>query len=513
MQKATRVTLAVLWLSAASVATAQTTRPGACPSRPPVEGVDAVIDGAEQLTMRLQGRVQFEGDRRDARPLPPTTLWNLTEDLSRALERSRKARLINRDALYFALHADTSPSREREVFSASKSTLWCVVQRGDTVLLSDGPTSHFTRVWSVNRETGYVYLLDLWPERFPFLKQEGVNSYKAVIERDTDVTARFQGPLKLVRVPRQEFEKTLVGVITLGTPDFVDYYLRAAPPGAAQRAETQLTLGLALLHEASDRFVDQSIPPLERATELFRSARRVKEEAYSASRLHLARMIQYYQRQLARDVAGLAATVAGLDPLWARYGKEQLLSTHDPLDLCRLGRVAVAADDLNSGAMFLTRAIEAKADYEEAFLYRAAASYRKADSPADVIIDATRALKLNDQARATLVKQKLSRHARDVIGQDRDRDTGDALDERKVLALRMRGPSLRQMRSASDALKDGQALVELRPAEAFGYQLVGFAEMDLGDTVEGRRNLERAAQLETDPILLKLLKDTLAKQP
>jgi hypothetical protein len=202
-----------------------------CPSpraHPP--GIEWMIQSKEFVELRLQGGVGYEGDQPDARPLPKVSLRALAEDLEAALRRhQRDGKPIDPNAIYFTFHADTAPSREPEVISVPKPDLWCLVQRGDTVLLSDGSDPHITSVFSVNRETRSIFILDPWPERFFMLKGRNVRGYSAELVDFPDLISGGDAQRKLVRIDKDQFLKVAVGIITLDTPSLIDHYFTIIP--------------------------------------------------------------------------------------------------------------------------------------------------------------------------------------------------------------------------------------------------------------------------------------------
>ena len=481
-----------------------------CQPRPATDGIAAIIEGAESLALESQGRIGFEGDEPDARPLPPASLHDLAGDLAASMRSNARAGAVIRpDAFYFTFYAETAPSRDRDVIPAPKSVLWCLARRGDTVLLSDGQTHHITSVFSINRDSGIIFILDPWPERFFMLAGKNVRGYTARLVDAPDPLSLSKRVNKLVSIPRDQFLKVLVGLVTLDGPELVDYFA-LAHPAAAKSATTSLAFGVGFLHWSDDRFVDRAIPLLRRANEIARANGNKADSAYSANRLHLALLLQYYYRRLEGNQRGAAETMAGLQELWDRYGKDQLFASNRAIDFFRLGLCASTAGDFAGAVNFFTSAIESKADYEEAFLRRAIA-YGKQENAPRAVADASEALRLNAIARLALAKQKAARHRRDVIGQQRDAGTEIYLEQWRALALQTRATAYRGLGESGKSLEDARALVAMSPNGALGHFLIGLAQIDAGNAVDARRALERAAQLERDPEILMLIGNTLAK--
>jgi tetratricopeptide (TPR) repeat protein len=244
--------------------------------------------------------------------------------------------------------------------------------------------------------------------------------------------------------------------------------------------------------------------PLRKALQLLQAGGHREQEHYSANRLHLALLIEYYRHTLQKDRARAETILAELKELWHRYGKEEILSQNRELDYYRLGLLAGNAWDLDSAILFFTRAVEKDPVYQQAYVYRALAKGKKQDA-VGAIQDATRALELNAEARESLAKQK----KRDYIGQWKDASMERNLGDLQALALQVRGSKFLMLGKVEEALKDGQALIELQAENSKGYTIVGFAMLASGEVDAARKKLNAALELETEPQLRKVLEDTL----
>src|SRR6516162_9696065 len=98
---------------------------------------------AEELEWILshQGKVAYAGDIPSAPPPPEKSLHDLAVDL------------IYPDATYFTFQSDRAPSGDPEVISAPKQDLWCLLRRGDIVLVRAGADAHIARIFDVDRQT------------------------------------------------------------------------------------------------------------------------------------------------------------------------------------------------------------------------------------------------------------------------------------------------------------------------------------------------------------------------
>src|SRR5207245_1628629 len=139
----------------------------------------------------------------------------------------------------------------RDVLVIKPEHAWCLMQRGDKVLLSDQRSHHWTSVYEVDRQRAHVFFLDRWPQ----LLLDGFN--------DAGVSAELrplpERPQKtLVKITRAEFMRVAAAVVTLDTPDLVDYYVRINAQ-AAQDPWTYLAFGLAALNTEETQFAEPSV--------------------------------------------------------------------------------------------------------------------------------------------------------------------------------------------------------------------------------------------------------------
>ncbi|NIW86539.1 MAG: hypothetical protein GWN09_08075 [Gammaproteobacteria bacterium] len=465
-----------------------------------------------------QGFVGYEGDMPDARPLPQRSLRQHAEDLEASLRGSQlSGKPIHPDALYFTFYAGTAPENEPEAIVISKRDFWCLSRHGATVLLSDGVNHHTTGVFSVNRKDQAIYILDLWPERFFMLEGRNARGYTAQLFDFEHpllrpfVQALLQGEevlkedftRKLVKVDKKQYLKVIAGLVTLDTPEFIDYFF-SINSTAAEDARTQLAFGLTLLHWGNNRFVDEAVEHVEKALELAQQTGNEKVERTAVNRLNLALLLEYYFARERGDVAAAEAKQNRRKRLSQRYGEERLVADNAAIDYYRLGSAAGHAGDFDNAIVFFTHAIEKKPDYQVAYLDRAVAKARKLDANG-VVEDASKALELNVLERKALAAQRAERHPRDKMGRLRDSGREHYLNEWEALALRVRGTSLQSLRQYDRALRDGQRLVELEPDNPKGYALVGFSLLGKGETSKARASLEQAAARETEPQSLSMI--------
>ena len=397
------------------------------------------------------------------------------------------------DTLYFLFLAQPYRSKEPEAISINRREVWCLIRAGDTVLLRRGKKNHFTSVFLIERNVGKIYLLDPWPHRFL------LRSAKIV-----DMASK-----KMLEVEGKEFLPAVVGFITLDTPDLLEHYF-AVTPSARSSSAPYLSFGHSLLDYGDDRFVQS-------ASSLFRSTHSVAKQAgdraatvLAANRLHFALLLVYFNSIARDDTAATSRIKSELEALWRLYGKEAILTQNRAIDDYRLGLRAGDARDLNASIYFLDRAIESKAEYEDAYVYRALAKSKRGDQKG-VIVDSTEAIKLINGELLQLAKRKRKRHPQDRYGIAFDKSKERRLRESWALAFQLRGTALNAVGRHQEARKDGIELIQLRPESSNGHVIAGFAELLMGDVQAAKGRFETALTLEARPELIYVIKDTLAK--
>lgn len=507
-------------LFAAALVAQETSRAEECPpTRPYPEGIASMVQNSTLHGLMSQGFIGNEGDMPDARPLPQRSLRQHAEDLE-ALLRShqRSGNTVHPDALYFTFYAGTAPENEPEAIAISEHEFWCLTRHDNTVLLSDGVDHHTTRIFSVEREDSAVYILDPWPERFFMLEGRNVRGYTAklvdfehpllrpfvhaLLQDDEVLNADFTR--KLVKIDEQQYLKVIAGLVTIDTPEFIDYFF-TIKPAAAEDARTRLAFGLTLLHRGNNRFVAEAVEQVEKALEIAQRTGSENIERTAASRLNLALLLEYYSDRERGDGADAEAKWNRQRELLQRYGEELLVADYAAIDDYRLGLTAGRARDFDGAITFLTRAIEKKPDYQVAFLYRALAKEAQRQDASGVLEDASKALELNVIERRALAAKRAERHPRDELGRLRDDGQEDYLTEWEARALRVRGTSLQLLEQYDRSLLDGQRLVELEPENSKGYALVGFSFLGMGEIAKARASLEQAAARETESQSLSMI--------
>ena len=115
------------------------------------------------------------------------------------------------DSLYFAFRTDQIEMPQPEIIAVPSEDLWCLVRVGDAVLLSDEITHHYTTVGKIDRKDARIYFSDPWSEKSFLLKDKN----------EAGVAAELKGTL--IGISRAEFERVIIGVLTLDDLGLLDH--------------------------------------------------------------------------------------------------------------------------------------------------------------------------------------------------------------------------------------------------------------------------------------------------
>ena len=426
--------LLAVWVTVAPVgsveAAAGESSQDKCPS---LQSRSSEIRGmiAEELEWILshQGKVAYVGDIPSAPPPPEMSLHDLAVDLISTLrQRQRESPdLIDPDATYFTFQSDRAPSGNPEVISAPKQDLWCLLRRGDIVLVRAGADAHIARIFDVDRQTKTALIADFWPDRFFMVKDTNLFGFSGELVRMEDpfLPARDNKRI-MVRVSRDDLARAIVGLITIDTPNLIEGYF-SIDPAAETRAEVLLAFGASLL--VSDKvgiideaitdkgMVQRSISVLERAVALLHAAGETERETYAVNRLYLAVVVSGYACIWQGNLSCAKKMKDEIDDLQNRYGSENtILRDNRAVDDVYLGQSAGHANDFVASIGFFTRALQQDPVYEEAY-YDRGVTWIAMGRTKEAQQDLTEALRLNGSKRESIVRQMQGRPTWDLYGQ------------------------------------------------------------------------------------------------
>lgn len=452
-----------------------------------------------EVLLQARGGFGYAGDDPDPRPLPPTTLGDLKESFEGGLQHAhrRRAQSIH-EALYFAFYSDRFQGEPERCITVPRDHLWWLVSAGDTILLSDRITHHYSYVFDVDRDTGRVSFLDQWPDRF-FLK-EGLNAAGVVA-----VPVDGKPP----SITRKEFRRVAVGLITLDTPSLLEDYFEEHPDQTSDAGQC-LSCGLSLLGAQKHRFARPAALHLRRSVRAAEAAGDGDTAAMAAGKLYVALTLAGLAIRRWNEPLASRPFDDELNKLCAERGREVLLSGLAPDDLCRLGNAAGRAGEVSMAEELFDRAVALDATHEQARWLRAIAR-DQADEPAGAAEDAAEAVRLN---RARVAALEAERDGLDP----RDRQGRGAIDARIASMKHRRGEehvllfrghsALKRWDEARSAAED---LVALHPDRPEGFKLLAFLEQRVGRLAEARACLKEALRRETSPEVRQALEHALAE--
>jgi tetratricopeptide (TPR) repeat protein len=493
-----------------------------CPTERPrsTEQADYLF---QMLTWQLgrQGTIEYEGKYRDARPVPNATLRDFTKIRERELRRSPFDRLPEmRESLYFTLHKKRFKAPEPEVIHIPKQDLWCMVRAGDWVLLSDGSYHHITFVFHVDRQKDRILFLDLWPDQI-FLKagensmgvaaqvfdykESGLFDQKGQILKDTSGTWPAQpnamqvleysksysssATKRLVSISRKEYLRVIMGLVTIDTPSFYQYYQQYNKEAASQ-PEVQLSFALTFLNWSAKRFRLDLLewteePFIEHAVSLSKAA--ALEQRKNNSKLvtraacvyDISSLISSYIKLQHGNKAKESNVIKTVKHLRERVITTECASILNSKDYYMLGVAALRAKYINDSIVFLQMAIDKDDKNIEAWLSLATAVGWRRDMQ-EVISKTSHALKLIEDEKGKVVNHRAKRHRRDDWGRQLDDHQLDVIRWYHTIALGLRAPALSVTNKDDAALQDAKAMIKLRPGLSKGYGLAAHAEISLG---------------------------------
>ena len=115
------------------------------------------------------------------------------------------ARDIENQNFYAIFSSDFNQNNKDKRFkSMSPDDIWIHLAPGDQILLSDKVTHHWTTVFKIDRDNGYIYILDLWPDEFFLMKDKNLEGIEAE-------TITYKNNKTLIKVNKKDFSKVIIG--------------------------------------------------------------------------------------------------------------------------------------------------------------------------------------------------------------------------------------------------------------------------------------------------------------
>ena len=388
VRRTTRICAALLALCiGANAVSALSSNAPDCPRRTVNSEVAAMDLSISNLSVLLQGATRYAGDEPGARPLPPWTLHDLQQRLQQPAPPG---------VLAFAFVTGNAQSGHRDILTISKSAAYCLLKRGDTLLLSDRVTAHYTSLYGFDADSGAAYLVDPWPDTLFLLPGRNAADVHAVNEKF--------GQKTLTRVSRDEILRVLIGFITLDTVGLAQRYF-ASEPGASGDPRVLLALGSTVL-EATGRPAQRALLPeavamLEMAARQARQREQPELVEATTSMLGLALSYERLEAVLNHDGGLASETELKLRLLGKLPGGDRIESRWTPDDWYGLGLAAGRAQEYAASERFFGEAIRTRDDFAAAYLWRAN-SRLQSGLAADALEDVKTALTLIRRERAAL---------------------------------------------------------------------------------------------------------------
>jgi tetratricopeptide (TPR) repeat protein len=336
----------------------------------------------------------YAGDELNPRPMTPVDLAEMARISDQSVAPMRRE---IPDAAFFPIWSTRVRSALDKGLAVPPEHLWWFVEPGDTVLLSDRVTHHFTNAGHVDRDSDMISFADPWPEDF-FLK-DGRN------------TLGIEAAGTCIK--RAEFAKAAVGIATWDRLSLFETYLKAYPAQAAS-AEVQCRIGHAILTIGSDRLTPMAAMRFSMAYDLAQQAGNSELALASAARLYLSAMCGHAV-MTSVGLQDVAAAMAGLlRDLHSNHSPEELVEQLRPQELTRLAFCVshIGRHDMAEAAS--TRAIELDPAFEDGYWLRGTARFKQG-RPVEALADVEAFLDINERAMATLRLRRSTTHPNNNI--------------------------------------------------------------------------------------------------
>jgi tetratricopeptide (TPR) repeat protein len=412
------------------------------------------------VVLALAGGLPYAGAEPNPRPVPKLSLYDVKQRFKDGVPSGAGP---VPEALYYAFYTDRYRAPQERAITVPATHLWWLVNEGDTVLLSDGITSHYTEVDRVDRAEDRIYFNDDWPERFFLLS--GRNRLGIVARNDRGLS-----------VSESEFARASVGLIAWDTPSLINNYFTAYPE-QTRNYDALMRFGFALMDAEADLLAPT-------AANLFASAMKLAPDDASreraAKQAYLAAACGAGYGEANNDAEALHSGKEAMRRVVESYPSDLLESGLSPRELARLGYAANRLGQFGAAIRILSRAIDKEPDFEDAYWLRATATGKHGD-PAKSAEDARKAIALNDIALAELEREK---DAIDPRGIQEHRYNSAKIGGRK----KRRESEIQTLLIANLVMRNfGQAriaanlLIDLNPDRDEGYAQLAAVERASGD--------------------------------
>lgn len=391
-----------------------------------------------------------------------------------------QANIVGRffNVIGFTFYASQVDSNEQSIINVPATDLWCLSRPGDTVLLSDEITHHYTMIHSIDHASNSIYFLDTWPDRIFLLPGRNVEDISAELVPQPDGT-------KLVHITKEEFERVVLGVSTLDDLSLLEYYF-TINPSASQKPLLYVQFAYAALAAGKNAFVPGALEVLDKGLTIAEHGKDRNLSRWVASRMELALLLALHGISGEERQNFLKAKLAKLHQHYDESLLMGLLSEEDYYLLAgtalRLSQAYLAQNDFEHAISSANSALE--------YIYVLAEAGEDETDQGD-----EQSKPLSDDNSKNVTAEKFL-----------------SLSE---TALLTRGIALwfenaTENCKATDIMGEGRFLIKTLPRRSSGYTLLGLCQAALHEDVEARANIKRAIELETDEKAIANLKQVLA---
>ncbi|RZT95285.1 tetratricopeptide repeat protein [Rivibacter subsaxonicus] len=401
-----------------------------------------VDNGKLWSTMFALGGVGHAGSSPNPRPMTRVDLGEMAEISRRAYSPLRNEMP---DLSVFPIW-----SRQRRLplergVAVPARHLWWFAEAGDTALLSDRETHHYTEIGTIDRDAGWISFADPWADEF-FL-QAGRNT----------LGIEAQG----TRISRGDFERAAVGINRLDRLSLFEAYLQAFP-AQADSAEFLCRLGHAVLDIPSDRLLPVAAGHFDRARRLARAAGEAEVAADAEARLFMSAMAGHAVYTAAGQQPVAEAMKALLADLQREQSPETLVARLRPTELCRLAFCVANIGRHDMAEAAASRAIEVDPAFEDGWWLRGTARFKQGRA-AEALEDADRYLTLNDGSLAVARLRDQQRHHLDSIAGSQLGQEISEREQRRTMVLELAVSAAAYLKDAPRAIGYLRLLQALHP--------------------------------------------------
>lgn len=427
-----------------------------------------------------QGRVAYAGDEENPRPVPNKSFADWV-DVDNA-DRSRQF-IDPATYLYIGFRNARLASRRDESVPLSAAGLWCLVERGDLVLIGQGDDPHYTTVAQVDRAGGRISFADRWPERFPLLP-----------DRAEIVSA---AGYKVVETSRAWFTRSVVGVVKLAGADALRDFA-AVQPLALELPAVCFAFGQSYLRAGADEFVPEAVKAYRCARRAGRDAGDAAMEAQAVNRLHFALLLDYYGRSARGELRLAEDAYREAESLRTTDNRGALIDSNSAADFERWGRAAMPLGSKGASLAdnYFGEALARDANLYSVLVLRARHRLYMGRFQAS-LVDATRAAELIEADRDAARRDETRLDPRDRTGRDeldrRWKSTAIQMDA----ALRTRAHAGAELNLPDVVLPTISLIRAQYPTEPWATYVEGILQRRRGCTLEAARTFNQA--LQQDP--------------